>query len=112
MRPRIIERRRRGARAVRLSAPPRDRLERRYIGRSHPSDAAPALPGRPLCPSIRSRAPWFPLGTDALGRDQLARLAAGTRLSLGVALGAALGALLVGAIVGGLAGFRGSSTMG
>jgi len=51
--------------------------------------------------------PWFPLGADALGRDQLARLAWGTRLSLGVALGAALGALVVGAIVGGLAGYAG-----
>ena len=51
--------------------------------------------------------PWFPLGADALGRDELARLAWGTRLSLGVALGAALGALVIGAIVGGLAGFAG-----
>ena len=39
-------------------------------------------------------APWFPLGSDALGRDQLARLAVGARLSLGVALVAAFGALL------------------
>lgn len=51
--------------------------------------------------------PWFPLGADSLGRDQFARLAWGTRVSLGVALGAALGALIVGAIVGGLAGFAG-----
>ena len=32
---------------------------------------------------------WFPLGADALGRDQFARLAVGARLSLGVALAAA-----------------------
>ncbi len=51
--------------------------------------------------------PWFPLGADALGRDQLARLASGARLSLGVALGAALGALVIGALAGGLAGFAG-----
>ena len=50
---------------------------------------------------------WFPLGSDALGRDQLARLAVGARLSLGVALAAAAGALLIGAIVGALAGFFG-----
>jgi peptide/nickel transport system permease protein len=50
---------------------------------------------------------WFPLGADALGRDQLARLAVGARLSLGVALTAAAGALLIGAIIGALAGFSG-----
>ena len=50
---------------------------------------------------------WFPLGSDALGRDQLARLAVGARLSLGVALAAAAGALLIGALVGALAGFFG-----
>jgi peptide/nickel transport system permease protein len=51
--------------------------------------------------------PWFPLGADALGRDQLARLASGTRLSLGVALGAALEPFIFGALVGGLAGSAG-----
>jgi peptide/nickel transport system permease protein len=50
---------------------------------------------------------WFPLGADALGRDQFARLAVGARLSLGVALAAAAGALLIGAIVGALSGFFG-----
>jgi peptide/nickel transport system permease protein len=53
--------------------------------------------------------PWFPLGSDALGRDQLARLAIGARLSLGVALVAALGALIVGAAIGGVAGFAGGT---
>jgi len=52
-------------------------------------------------------APWFPLGTDSMGRDQFARLAWGTRLSLCVALAAALGALLIGATAGGIAGFAG-----
>jgi peptide/nickel transport system permease protein len=51
--------------------------------------------------------PWLPLGADALGRDILARVLLGARLSLGVAVAAAAGALFLGTIVGGLAGFRG-----
>jgi peptide/nickel transport system permease protein len=86
-----------------------DRLEHRYA-----EDRNRPLPIRlfrdSALLSLDSAAPpWFPLGTDALGRDQLARLALGTRLSLGVALAAALGALLAGALVGGLAGFNGGA---
>ena len=51
--------------------------------------------------------PWFPLGTDGLGRDVLSRLAAGARASLGVAALAALGALLIGAGIGAAAGSSG-----
>lgn len=51
--------------------------------------------------------PWLPLGADALGRDILARVILGARLSLGVAAVAAAGALLLGTVVGGVAGFRG-----
>jgi peptide/nickel transport system permease protein len=47
------------------------------------------------------------LGADALGRDILARVLLGARLSLGVAVVAAAGALLLGTMVGGLAGFLG-----
>jgi peptide/nickel transport system permease protein len=53
---------------------------------------------------------WFPLGTDALGRDVFARLVTGARLSLGIALAAAAGALLIGVAVGGLAGLFGGAT--
>lgn len=82
-----------------------DRLERRYEDdRSRRVPLAIGAGGRLLSIDPSANVPWFPLGTDALGRDQLARLASGTRLSLGVALTAALGALLAGALLGGLAG--------
>lgn len=45
----------------------------------------------------------FPLGTDELGRDLLARLAHGARLSLGIALASVLLALLPGVALGFLA---------
>lgn len=56
-----------------------------------------------------STAPLLLLGTDGLGRDVLARLIIGSRLSLGVALIAAAGALVIGVVVGGLAGYVGGA---
>jgi peptide/nickel transport system permease protein len=53
---------------------------------------------------------WFPLGTDALGRDILSRLLAGARVSLGAALAACLGALAIGALAGAIAGYAGGLT--
>jgi peptide/nickel transport system permease protein len=86
-----------------------DRLERRYS-----EDRARPMPirffsgrsiisvGQPGDP------PWFPLGTDALGRDVLARLLVGARVSLGVAFVSAAGALLIGLMAGAIAGIAGS----
>lgn len=53
-------------------------------------------------PSLR-----FPLGTDDLGRDRLARLLFATRLSLLLAAGAAVGAMILAFLVGGAAGYCG-----
>jgi peptide/nickel transport system permease protein len=51
--------------------------------------------------------PWFPLGSDGLGRDVLSRVAIGARLSLGVAAIATLVALVLGVVVGATAGYAG-----
>ncbi len=85
-----------------------NRLEHRYVeDRSRPMPLRLLENGVLLSVDAAHGSPWFALGADALGRDEFARLAWGTRLSLGVALGAALGALVIGAIVGGLSGFAG-----
>ncbi len=49
----------------------------------------------------------FPLGTDVSGRDILAGLIGGARVSLLIGLVASCGATLVGIVVGALAGYRG-----
>lgn len=51
-----------------------------------------------------------PLGTDELGRDVLARLLRGGRVSLTVALATAVVAAVIGTIVGLIAGYRGGLT--
>lgn len=47
------------------------------------------------------------LGTDAIGRDLLARVAAGIGMSLAIGLGAGLFALAIGALIGAAAGYLG-----
>jgi peptide/nickel transport system permease protein len=47
----------------------------------------------------------FPFGTDMLGRDTLARVMAGGRISMAVGLSAMLISILVGTVIGGLAGY-------
>lgn len=55
-------------------------------------------------------APGHPFGTDAVGRDLLARVAVGTRVTLAVAGAAALVALVVGVAWGAVAGWAGGRT--
>ncbi len=52
---------------------------------------------------------WLPLGTDSYGRDLLARILYGARLSLAVAVLAVLGSLVIGVTIGGLAGYFGGA---
>lgn len=84
-----------------------DRLARRYeVDRSRPVPIRWFTNG--AVASIDERdGPWLPLGSDAVGRDVLARLLYGARASLGVALVASAAAMLLGALAGALAGFAG-----
>ena len=112
MRPHIIERADDGTSRLRwpFVYPLRleDWLEHRYVeDRARPMPLRLFRDGALLSVDAAHASPGFPPGADALGRDQLARLASGARLSLGVALGAALGALVIGAAAGGLSGFAG-----
>ena len=53
---------------------------------------------------------WHPLGTDYLGRDMLARLMAGARVSLLIGIGAPLLFVMFGVMYGSMAGFIGGRT--
>ena len=78
--------------------------------------AAPVLPLHhpdltdPANRLLRPLTPGHLLGTDHLGRDLLARLVWGTRLSLAVGISASLIAALIGATIGIIAGFYGGRT--
>ncbi len=61
-------------------------------------------------PELLSPGPGAWLGTDALGRDLLARAIQGARVSLAVGGGAALGIVALGGLLGALAGLRGGWT--
>ncbi len=64
-----------------------------------------SIVGAPLTPPFVN--PAWPLGTDGLGRDVLAGLLHGARVSLAVGISAAAAALFIGAVMGTLAGFAG-----
>lgn len=86
-------------------------LSREAIEARHAGDAAlwPVVRSGPLrvtaagpnAPSSRAH----PLGTDAAGRDLLARTIYGARTALGLALAAVLVSMLLGVMLGGLAGY-------
>ncbi|MQA81046.1 MAG: ABC transporter permease subunit [Streptosporangiales bacterium] len=59
--------------------------------------------------AARNQAPSLahPMGTDQLGRDQLARVLEGGRLTVAVAASAVVAALLIGVLVGAVAGYAG-----
>lgn len=61
--------------------------------------------GQDLLPPGLAHGHWF--GTDAIGRDMLARTVAGIGVSLGIGVGAGLLALVAGALLGGVAGYFG-----
>lgn len=61
------------------------------------------IKGRPLQPPSTA----FPMGTDMLGRDVLAGVAHGARVSLLIGLVSTLGAVLFGTTLGALAGYAG-----
>ena len=63
------------------------------------------LAGPPFSPPFGR----FPLGTDMLGRNELAGLVYGARTSLLIGLAATLFATLLGVVVGGLAGYFGGA---
>ena len=84
-----------------------DRLDRRFA-----EDRSQRVPlrwfsGGVLLSTGDARVPWLPLGADSLGRDVLARVLSGARLSLGIAAIAVAGSLCIGAFAGALAGFFG-----
>ena len=63
-----------------------------------------------LVPGDRVELALHPLGTDYLGRDMLARLMAGARVSLVIGIGAPLCFVLFGVFFGSVAGFIGGKT--
>ena len=86
-----------------------------YVARAHaqsqgglelPPSPVEVRPGEPSRNSLRRH----PLGTDAQGRDLLARVVWGARNSLAVGLASALLAAALGTLLGALAGWRGGRT--
>ena len=82
------------------------RLERRFV-ETGSEKTVRWFAGGSLLSIDESEGPWLPLGSDPLGRDVLARLLYGARISLAVAAVACVGALLLGVLIGAPAGFAG-----
>jgi oligopeptide transport system permease protein len=69
-----------------------------YDIKSDPVNFSQAFEG----PSLK-----HPLGTDALGKDLLTKLALGGRISIAIGIGATLAILFIGVVYGSIAGFAG-----
>jgi peptide/nickel transport system permease protein len=109
MRPRIVDAAGRITRPFVYPVRLADRLERRFVeDRDRPMPIR-WFAGGVIASVDESAGPWFPFGSDPLGRDVFARLLYGTRLSLALALLAAVGALALGVLIGGTAGLLGRS---
>lgn len=67
-------------------------------------------PNELACPSLAPVSGDNPLGCDALGRDTLARLMVGGRISLTVGMLVAAGSTAIGLVIGALSGFFGGRT--
>ena len=57
---------------------------------------------------IRNFQPFYPLGTDRLGRDMWSRLMSGTRISMSIGLVGVAISLFLGVLLGGVSGYFGS----
>lgn len=73
---------------------------------------ASLVPGDPVAQNLTARlkpplSPGHPLGTDALGRDVLSRLAYGARLSLIIGLATVVISAVIGTVIGLLSGYVG-----
>lgn len=62
---------------------------------------------RKLFGTLEPRAPFYVIGADRLGRDQLSRLVYGTRVSLSIGLVGVILSLFFGVIIGGFSGYYG-----
>ena len=88
-----------------------NRVERRFVeDRSRRITLAWFSGGKFVRAADERGGPVLLLGADSLGRDVLARLVSGARMSLGVAALGVFGAILLGTLAGGVAGFTGGPT--
>jgi peptide/nickel transport system permease protein len=74
-----------------------------------PVEHGPSTPGAEEERLLAPLSPGHPLGTDAVGRDLLARVVHGARTALGLGLTSSLVLVAIGVLLGALAGFFGGA---